>query len=100
MESKQIKVAAGRVISDVFNSDLHASKNVDRDLGASYLIPSEGSLALFTNALTIRGKYSLAVELENHSKLIISVRPTPEIYDAADRWSKCSVAIMQHQQPR
>ena len=31
LEFKQIKVAAGRIISDLFNSDLHASKNVDRD---------------------------------------------------------------------
>jgi hypothetical protein len=38
LESKQVKVA-GRIISDIFHSDLHVSKNVDRDLGASYNTP-------------------------------------------------------------
>jgi hypothetical protein len=103
MESKQVKVIAGRIISDRFNSDLHASKNVDRDLGASYNIPSEG-LALFTSLMTVEGAYTLAVEFENHSSLIVKVRPTADSFadsfDATEKWTKCSIAIMQHQQPR
>jgi hypothetical protein len=98
MESKQIKVIAGRVISDVFNSDLHASRNIDRDLGALYNIPSEDSYSRFTS-LMIRGAYKLAVELENHSSLIVNVRPTAEALDAFERWNKCSIAIVQHQPP-
>jgi hypothetical protein len=99
LESKQVKVTAGRIISDIFNSDLHATKNFDRDLGASYNIPSEGSLALFTNLITIRGAYTLAFELENHSSLIVNVKPTQEIFDASEKWNKCSIALMQHQLP-
>jgi hypothetical protein len=98
MESKQIKVIAGRVISDVFNSDLHASKNVDRDLGALYNFPSEDSYSRFTS-LMIRGAYKLAVELENHSSLIVNVRPTAEFLDTFEKWNKCSIAIAQHQPP-
>jgi hypothetical protein len=54
LEPHQVKVITGRIISDIFNSDLHASKNIDWDLGASYNIPSEGSFARFTNVLTLR----------------------------------------------
>jgi hypothetical protein len=50
-----LAVVAGRIISDIFNSDIHASKNVDKDLGASYNITSEGSLALFTKATISSG---------------------------------------------
>jgi hypothetical protein len=99
LESKPVKVVAGRIISNIFNSDLHATKNIDKDLGASYNIPSEGSLALFTNVLTLRGAYKLAVEFEDHTSLIVNVRPTPEIFDASEKWNKCSIAIMQHQPP-
>jgi hypothetical protein len=97
LESQQVKVAAGRIISDVFNTDLHASKTAEQAgvLGASYIIPSEGSLALFMNALTIRGTYTLAVEVENHSMIIAKVRPTPEIFDPSEKWNKCSLALMQ-----
>jgi hypothetical protein len=99
LESKQIKVVAGRIISDIFNSDLHAVRNVDKDLGASYTIPSEGSLALFSNVLTIRGAYTLAVDFENNSSLIVNVRPTPDIFSPSEKWNKCSIAIMQHRSP-
>jgi hypothetical protein len=99
MEPHQIKVAAGRIISDIFNSDLHAIRNVDKGLGASYNITSEGSLALFTNVLTIRGIYTVAVDFENNSSLIVNVKPTPEIFKPAEKWNKCSIAIMQHQPP-
>lgn len=100
LEPHQVKVVGGRIISDIFNSDLMASKNVDKDLGASYTIPSEGSLALFMNLLTIRGAYTLAVDFENNSSLVVNVKPTPEIFDPAQKWNLCSVAIMQHQQPK
>jgi hypothetical protein len=100
LESKQIKVVAGRIISDILNSDLHAVRNVDKDLGASYTIPSEGSLALFTNVLTIRGAYTLAVEFENNSSLIVNVKPTPEIFGPSEKWNKCSIAIMEHRPPQ
>ena len=99
MESKQIKVVAGRIISNTFNSDLHASKNIDKDLGASYAIPSEASLMLFTNVLTIPGIYTLAVDLENNTSVIVNVKPTPEIFGPSEKWNKCSIAIMQHQLP-
>lgn len=100
LESKQIKVVAGRIISDIFNSDLHAVRNVDKDLGASYTIPSEGSLALFTNVLTIRGAYTLAVDFENNSSLIVNVTPTPEIFGPSEKWNLCSIAIMEHRPPQ
>jgi hypothetical protein len=100
LKSKQVKVVSGRIISDIFNSDLMASKAVDKDLGATYTIPSEGSLALFMNLLTIRGAYSLAVEFENNSSLIINVKPTPEIFNPANKWNACSIAVMQHQRPQ
>jgi hypothetical protein len=96
---KQVKVIAGRIISDIFSSDLHAYKNVDRNLGASYNITSEGALALFTS-LMMRGTYGLAVEFENSSSLTINVRPTEGILNADEKWTKCSIAIMQHQVPR
>src|SRR5947209_3967912 len=100
LESKQVKVVAGRIVSDIFNSDLHASKNVDKDMGASYAITSEGSLALFTNVLTIRGAYTLAIELENNSSLTVNVKPTPEISDPSEKWNKCSIAMMEHRPPQ
>jgi len=99
LESKEIKVVAGRIISDIFNSDLHAVRNVDKGLGASYTIPSEGSLALFENVLTIRGAYTLAVDFQNNASLIVNVKPTPEIFGPSEKWNKCSIAIMQHQPP-
>ena len=99
LDTQDIKVVAGRIISDVFNSDLMATKNADKDLGASYNIPSEGSLALFTNLMTVRGAYTLAVEFENNASLTINVKPTPEMLDPSEKWLKCSVAIMQHQKP-
>lgn len=75
LESKPVKVVAGRIKSDIFDTDLHAYKNIDKDLGASYQINSEGSLALFTNLLTIRGAYVLSVEFENHSFVTVNVKP-------------------------
>jgi len=100
LEPKQIKVVGGRIISDIFNSDLHTSKNVDKGLAASYSITSLDSYGLFTNVLTLRGAYTLAVEFENNSGLIVNVKPTPEIFDATTEWNKCSIAIMQHQSPQ
>jgi hypothetical protein len=95
----QVKVVAGRITSDIFNSDLHATKSVDKDLGASYIIPSEGSLALFTNVLTLRGAYQLAVDLPNTSSLIVDVKPTSQILEVAEKWDKCGIALMRHQRP-
>jgi hypothetical protein len=100
LESKQFKIIAGRIVSDIFHSDLHATKNVDRDLGVSYNIPSEGSLALFTNLMTLHGAYSLAIELENHSTMLVKVNPTADILDASEKWTKCSVAIMRGRNPQ
>ena len=99
LESKQIKVVAGRISSDAFHSDLHAMKNIDRALGASYTIRSEGSVGLFTN-LMLRGAYALAVEFENSPSLTVDVRPTAEILDASEKWTKCSLAIMEHRPPQ
>ena len=98
-KSKPVKVVAGRIISNIFNSDLHATRNIDRNLGASYNIHSKGSLSLFMNVLTISGTYQLVVEFEDHTSLTVNVRPTPEIFDASEKWNKCSIAIMQHQLP-
>jgi hypothetical protein len=47
--------------------NLHASKNVDNGPGASYNITSEGSLALVTNLMTMRGAYTLAVDFESNT---------------------------------
>jgi hypothetical protein len=69
---KQIRVLAGRINSDVFHTDLHATKGKDSTLGASYLIPSEGSLSLFLATMT-RGKFALVVDLENQSSLRLNV---------------------------
>jgi hypothetical protein len=99
LEFKQVKVVAGRIISDAFHSDLHAMKNMDRALGASYTIRSEGSVGLFTN-LMLRGAYALAVEFENSPSLTVDVRPTAEILDASEKWTKCSIAIMEHRPPQ
>jgi hypothetical protein len=65
-----------------------------------YSIPSQGSFALFMNTVTIRGVYTLAVELENHSILSVNVHPTPELFDAGEKWDKCSIAILQHRTPQ
>jgi hypothetical protein len=98
LDTQDVRVVAGR-ISDIFDSDLHATKNVDRDMGASYNIPSEGSLALFMNLLTMQGAYTLAVEFENNAGLTINVKPTQEMLDPSAKWLKCSVAITQHKKP-
>lgn len=89
------KVVAGRIISDVFNSDLHATKNVDRDTGASYAIPSEGSIALFMNIM-MRGEYSLYVEAASGDTLTVAVKPTPDLLNANEKWTKCSIALAEH----
>lgn len=99
LELHQVKVVAGRITSNIFNSDLHAVRNVDKDLGASYNIKAEGLLALFTSVLTISGEYTLAVDFENNSSLIVNVRPTPEIFGPSEKWNKCSVAIVEHRPP-
>ena len=97
--SKQVKVVAGRIISDAFHSDLHAMKNIDGALGASYTIRSEGSVGLFTS-LMLRGAYALAVEFESSPGLTVDVRPTAEILEASEKWTKCSIAIMEHRPPQ
>jgi hypothetical protein len=99
LEPHQVKVVSGRIISDIFHTDLHASKNSAKDLGATYNITSEGSLALFMNVISITGKYRVAVELERNTSLVFDVKPTPEIFDAGEKWNKCSIAIMEHRQP-
>jgi hypothetical protein len=99
LESKEVKVVSGRIVSNMFNSDLHASKNVDSDFGASYDITSEDSLSRFTGLVSVSGVYKLAVELENNSRLIVNVKPTPELLDAGGEWNKCSIAIMEHRPP-
>ena len=100
LETKPIKVVAGRIISDVFNSDVHAIKNIDKDVAASYSIPTEGSLSLFLNVVAIRGEYNLAVELEDHSTLVVNVHPTPKILEATEKWHKCTIAIMERREPQ
>jgi hypothetical protein len=100
LDTKDIKVVAGRIVSDIFNSDLQATKNVDKDLGASYNIPSEGALALFTNLLTMHGAYTLVVELENNASLTINIKPTSEMLEPSEKWMKCNVAIMEHRKPQ
>jgi hypothetical protein len=99
LEFKQVKVVASSIISDSFHSDLHAIKNIDSHLGASYTIRSEGSVGLFTN-LMLRGAYALAVEFENSPSLKVDVRPTAEILDPSEKWTKCSIAIMEHRPPQ
>jgi hypothetical protein len=94
LDGKDYKVIAARIISDIFNSDLHASKLVDKNPAATYAITSEGSLALFMNLMTISGKYTLAVEFENQSSLIVNVRPTADLVNQSMKWQKCGIAIM------
>src|SRR5271166_2941029 len=78
LDTKQVKVVAGRIISDIFNSDLHATKNIDNALGASYNVSYGGSRAsLLTNLMTTRSAYTLVVEFENNSSLTVNVKPTP-----------------------
>jgi hypothetical protein len=91
---------AGRIVSDIFDSDLHATKNVDKGFGASYIIPSEGALALFTNLLTMHGAYTLVVELENNTSLTINVKPTSEMLEPSLKWTKCAIAISRHRKPQ
>ena len=100
LEPHELKVVAGRIISDIFNSDLHATKNNDKDLGASYNIPNEDSLMLFTNVMSMPHEYTLAVEFENNGHLIVHVKPTPEQLDASNKWTKCSIALMEHRSPK
>jgi hypothetical protein len=100
LEPKQVKVVSGKIISNIFHSDLHASKNVDPGLGASYQIGSEGALALFTSIVSVIGKYDLAVELEHNTSLVFQMKPTPEMSDAATKWNECSIAIMEHRSPQ
>jgi hypothetical protein len=98
LESHSVKVVAGRIISDVFNSDLHATKNVDDGFTASYTIRSMDSFARFTKVLMLSGAYRLAVDLEKNSSLLINVNPTPEISDPVGKWNKCSIALNEPRQ--
>jgi hypothetical protein len=99
-ESKPVKVVAGRISSDSFKTDLHASKNINDGLGASYTIPSVDSLAQFLSVMTITGAYLLSVEFEDHSIVNVDVKPTEKIFETSQKWNKCSAAIMQHQPPK
>ena len=99
-DTKQVRVVAGRIISDIFNSDLHATKNIDKDLGASYNVSYGGSRAsLLTNLMTTRSAYTLVVEFENNSSLTVNVKPTPEISGPSEKWMNCLAAFLQHQSP-
>jgi hypothetical protein len=99
LEPHQIKVVSGRIVSDIFNSEVHASKIIDKNLGATYRVASLGSVALFTSVVTVTGIYKLAVDFENDSSLVFNVKPTPEMLDATTNWNKCGIAIMKHQSP-
>jgi hypothetical protein len=96
-ERKELRVANGRIISDIFHSDLHAHKNVNQ--GASYNIISEGEFALFT-ALVGKGLYTLDVELENHNHFIFNVTPTPELFKVYEKWALCEIALMKRRTPK
>jgi hypothetical protein len=61
---------------------------------------SNSIIALFTNVLTIRGEYKLAVEFENDTSLIVNVKPTPEIFKPAEKWNLCSIAIIEYRPPQ
>jgi hypothetical protein len=94
-DAKQIRVLAGRIISDVFDTDLHAEKAIGSIIGAAYFIRSEGSRAPFVSVIT-RGNFTLVVEFENRPTMTFHVRPTPEILEPSQKWSKCSVDIAEH----
>jgi hypothetical protein len=103
LETKQLKVENGRIISDVFRSDPYASKNVEASragLGATYTIPSEGSVALFMNTLAADRNYTLAVDLENNTTMVATVRPTADLLATSLRWHECGSAIMEHRPPK
>ena len=100
LENHELKVVAGRIISDIFNSDLHATKNNDKDLGASYNIPNEASLQSFTNVVSMPHAYTLAVNFENNGELIVNVKPTPEQLTEGMKWNKCSIGLMEHRSPK
>jgi hypothetical protein len=100
LENHELKVVAGRIISDIFHSDLQATKNNDKDLGASYTIPDMASVASFGNVVTFPHEYTLVVEFEKNASLIVNVKPTPEIFDAGEKWNKCSIALMEHRSPK
>jgi hypothetical protein len=100
LENHELKVVAGRIISDIFHSDLQATKNNDRDLGASYTIPDEASLASFGNVVTMPHEYTLVVEFEKNASLIVNVKPTPEQLTEGMKWNKCSIASMEHRSPK
>ena len=99
---KEVKVLSGRIISNVFNTDLMASKNDDNrpSLGASYSITTEGSLALFYNLMAQNGTYTLSVELENQPILGLDVKPTPKMDDPVMKWLKCSIAVSRNKLPQ
>jgi hypothetical protein len=99
---KEVKVLSGRIISNVFNTDLMASKNDDNrpSLGASYSITSEGSLALFYNLMAQNGAYTLAVELENQPMFGLDVKPTPKMNNPVTKWLECSIALSRNKLPQ
>lgn len=97
---KNVKVIGSRIISDVFDSNLNASKLIDNQGAAAYAITAEGSLALFENLMTAPRAYALAIEFENNANLTINVKPTPEFFGPSAKWLECSVAITKDRPPQ
>lgn len=90
---QQVKVTSGRIVSDVFHTDFHAVKGKDSTLGASYLITTEGSLALFVSALT-RGNFDLVVDFEDRPSILVHLQSSHESFDPSQKWMQCSVDKM------
>ena len=99
-EPKQVKVVSGKIISNIFRSDLQATKEVKPGLGASYQISLDRALALFMSVISVIGKYALAVEFEKNFSAVFRVQPTPELLDAATKWHQCSLDIVEHRSPQ
>lgn len=96
---KEVKVIGSRIMSDVFDSYLGASKLIDNQGDTAYRFTSEGSFALFTTLMTFPRAYALTVEFENNSSLIVNVKQTPEIFSQNVKWYECQLAVMKHRPP-
>jgi hypothetical protein len=96
-ETRELTVVNGRIISDIFHSDLSAHKDVNGS--PTYFITSEGNLALFT-ALVGKGLYALDVELDNHNHFIFNVTPTSELFKNFEKWSLCVIALTERRTPK
>ena len=95
----QIKINGGKIISDGFKSDLHASRGISKDLSVYYSIESDGSRALFNNLMTMRGAYTLIVGLENGINMTINVNLTADIVGESQKWLKCIAALRERRLP-